>query len=156
MLLDTANGDYRLRVGSPCIDVGIQDTMIVYNNGQDTLFIPPLDYLGSAPDMGAYEFDPSTGLIEKANIQLKYSLKQNYPNPFNPLTKIKYSLPKAEKVKIEVFNTLGQKIETLLNKRIPAGNYEIEFNAQNLPSGVYMYRIKAGEFHDVKKMMLLR
>jgi hypothetical protein len=90
-------------------------------------------------------------------------MTQNYPNPFNPSTKIKYALPKADKVKIEVYSTLGHKIATLLNKHIPAGNHEVEFNAQNLPSGVYFYRIRVGDparrtgkFHDVKKMILLK
>jgi photosystem II stability/assembly factor-like uncharacterized protein len=85
----------------------------------------------------------------------KFSLSKNYPNPFNPSTKIKFTLPKAEKVKIELFNTLGQKVETLLNKAMKAGHHEVEFNAQNLSSGIY-YRIEAGEFQDVKKMILLR
>ena len=81
---------------------------------------------------------------------------QNYPNPFNPSTKIKYDLPKAGKVKIEIFNILCQKIVTLLNKFIPAGTHEVEFTAKDLPSGVYMYRIEAGEFQEVKKMILLK
>ena len=81
---------------------------------------------------------------------------QNYPNPFNPLTTIKYTLSKPVNVKIEVFNLLGQKIKTILNKQKSTGLHEIEITAQDLPSGVYLYRIEAGEFHDVKKMILLR
>ena len=65
-------------------------------------------------------------------------------------------LPKPEKVKIEVFNLLGQKIETLINKPMPAGSHEVEFTAKNLPSGVYLYRIEAGEYQQVKKMVLLK
>ena len=95
--------------------------------------------------------------IKNSNIKpLIYDLAQNYPNPFNPSTKIKYSIPKAENVKIEIYNTLGQKIETLLNKQMSAGHHEVEFNAQALPSSVYLYRIKAGEFQKVKKMVLLK
>jgi hypothetical protein len=86
----------------------------------------------------------------------KYELIQNYPNPFNPSTKIKFALPKAEQVKIEVYNIIGQKIETLLNKSMPAGYHEVEFNGQNLSSGVYLYWIEAGEWQDVKKMVLIR
>jgi hypothetical protein len=85
-----------------------------------------------------------------------FHLDQNYPNPFNPETRIKFALPKPEKVKIEVYNIIGQKIETLLNKSLPAGYHEVEFNGQNLSSGIYLYRIDAGEFHDVKKMVLLK
>jgi hypothetical protein len=64
MFVDTANGDYRLQSGSPCIDAGIQDTMIVYNNGQDTLIAPPMNFVGAAPDMGAYEYGTSFSKIE--------------------------------------------------------------------------------------------
>jgi photosystem II stability/assembly factor-like uncharacterized protein len=87
---------------------------------------------------------------------VNYSLSQNYPNPFNPSTTIKYNLPKPELVKIEVYNIAGQIIQTLLNKNMSAGSHEIEFNAQNLSSGIYYYRIEAGEFQDVKKMILLK
>jgi len=83
MFVDTANGDYRLQTGSPCIDTGIQDTMIVYNNGQDTLIVPPMSYLGNAPDMGAYEFDPAVNIRETYATLKQYELFQNYPNPFN-------------------------------------------------------------------------
>jgi len=86
----------------------------------------------------------------------KFILFQNYPNPFNPSTRIKYELSKSEKVKIEVFNMLGQKIETLTTKSMSAGLHEIEFTSKDLPSGVYMYRIQAGEFQEVKKMILLQ
>jgi polyhydroxybutyrate depolymerase len=85
-----------------------------------------------------------------------FSLLQNYPNPFNPSTTIKYTLSKTEKVKIDVFNLLGQKITTLLNKQMPSGTHEVEFTAKDLPSGVYLYKIKAGKYQEVKKMVLLR
>ena len=85
-----------------------------------------------------------------------YMLNQNYPNPFNPLTHIGFSIPKPENVRIEVINVLGQTIKTLLNKPVPAGTHILPFNAANLPSGVYFYKIEAGEFHDVKKMILLK
>jgi hypothetical protein len=85
-----------------------------------------------------------------------FSLFQNYPNPFNPSTKIRFMLPTAESVKIELFTTLGQRIAILLNKPMNAGMHEIEFNAMNLTSGIYYYSIQAGEFQDVKKMVLIR
>jgi hypothetical protein len=98
---------------------------------------------------------------EKINLKdyitpITYNLSQNYPNPFNPVTKIKFSIPNDDIVTIEIFNTLGQKIKTLLNKKIQSGFHEVEFNARDLASGVYYYRIEAGEFQDVKKMILLR
>jgi hypothetical protein len=90
-----------------------------------------------------------------------YVLYQNYPNPFNPSTKIKYTIPKSVKVKIEIFNLLGEKLSSLLNRKMPAGSHEVKFTARDLPSGIYLYRIivdspgEAGLYSEVKKMILL-
>jgi type IX secretion system substrate protein len=89
-------------------------------------------------------------------IPVRYELNQNYPNPFNPSTKIKYNIKKTGNVKIEIYNILGQKIETLLNRQMTTGSHEIEFIAKDLTSGIYFYRINAGGFNAVKKMVLLR
>jgi hypothetical protein len=86
----------------------------------------------------------------------KYFLNQNYPNPFNPVTKIKYGLPKSGKVKIEIYNIIGQKVAKLLNEFKPAGYHEISFDGSNLPSGVYFYRIQTKGFNSVKKMILIK
>jgi hypothetical protein len=102
-------------------------------------------------------YDTLTGISNRHNIVLNdFILYQNYPNPFNPSTTIKFALPKPETVTIKVYNIIGQKIETLLNKPMPAGHHEVEFNAGNLSSGVYLYRIEAGEWQDVKKMVLIK
>jgi len=92
-----------------------------------------------------------------------FVLSQNYPNPFNPLTKIRFDLPKPVTVKIKVYNIIGQKIKTLLDKPMPAGYHEVEFNGQNLSSGIYLYRIeildpatRTGVWQDVKKMILIK
>ncbi len=85
----------------------------------------------------------------------EFKLYQNYPNPFNPTTLINYSLPKAGKVKLFVYNLLGQKLVELVNSEKPAGPHTINFDASNLSSGVYFYSIRADQFTDVKKMMLL-
>jgi len=89
-------------------------------------------------------------------VPYKYELSQNYPNPFNPTTVISWQLAVGSNVELSVYNLLGQKIQTLFNKPIPAGYHEVEFNAQNLSSGVYLYRIEAGEWQDVKKMLLVK
>jgi len=86
----------------------------------------------------------------------KYSLSQNYPNPFNPSTVINYSLPKRSLVELKIFNILGQEAATLVNKFQPAGEYKVNFNASGLSNGIYFYRIRAGEFEDSRKMILLR
>jgi N-acetylneuraminic acid mutarotase len=108
-----------------------------------------------------FEYNPQNDplvAIEKwdTNLPGAFSLHQNYPNPFNPSTNIKFTLPKSEKVKIEIFNLLGEKIEALLNEQMPAGSHEVEFKAINLPSGVYLYRIKAGEYSETKKMIHMK
>ncbi len=90
------------------------------------------------------------------NIPTEYKLEQNYPNPFNPTTTIRYSIPKAGSVTLKIYNLIGEEIATLVNEEKAAGNYEIEFDATQLPSGVYFYQIKAGDFSQTKKMLLLK
>ncbi len=85
-----------------------------------------------------------------------YSLKQNYPNPFNPSTKISFSLPKAGDVKLIVFDILGREVATLVNGYTGAGNHTVDFNASNLSSGVYLYKIQAGDFTETRKMILMK
>ncbi len=86
----------------------------------------------------------------------KFELEQNYPNPFNPATTIKYSISQNVPVKITVFNTAGQKVATLIDKKQQAGNYTLTFNGSNLASGVYFYKIKAGDFVRTRKMLLIK
>lgn len=85
-----------------------------------------------------------------------FDLYQNYPNPFNPNTVIDYSLPSASNVKLVVYNTLGQTLKILESGYKPAGNYSINFNAADLPSGIYFYKLEVGRYTQIKKMMLLK
>jgi hypothetical protein len=91
-----------------------------------------------------------------ASVPDKFELYQNYPNPFNPTTTIKYQLPTASRVKLKVYNLLGEDITTLVDKMQDVGLKSVEFNANKLPSGIYIYRLTAGSFTDVKKMMILK
>ncbi len=103
---------------------------------------------------GSYEYSK----IVEINFGLptKFSIDQNYPNPFNPSTIISYALPEASNVKLIVYNSLGQEVSTLINSTQDAGVHNINFNASNLTSGLYFYRIEAGNFTQVKKMILLK
>jgi hypothetical protein len=91
-----------------------------------------------------------------------YSLDQNYPNPFNPSTTINYSIPERSNVKLYIYNTLGQKISDIVNETKDAGSYEHSFNASQLSSGIYFYRIEATSvsnsktFVETKKMVLMK
>jgi hypothetical protein len=94
----------------------------------------------------------------------RYIFSQNYPNPFNPVTKIKYSIPSVTlrqaqsdiRVTLKVYDILGREIAVLVNEEKPAGEYEVEFNAANLPSGIYFYQLKAGQYLETRKMVLLK
>ena len=90
------------------------------------------------------------------SIPAKFSLSQNYPNPFNPTTTIKYQIPEMSFVTLKVYDVLGKEVTTLVNKYHPAGNFEIEFNATSLPSGVYFYSFQAERYAMTKKMLLLK
>jgi hypothetical protein len=85
-----------------------------------------------------------------------YLLEQCYPNPFKPTTTIKYSIPEMSKVILKLYNLLGEEVATLVNEEKVAGYYTVEFNASSLSSGVYFYRIQAGDFVQIKKMMLMK
>ena len=85
-----------------------------------------------------------------------FTLFQNYPNPFNPSTTIEYSIPKQAHVTLKVFDLLGREVKTLINEEIPAGNYKVDFNGSNIPSGIYFYSIEAGRYSATKKLLLLK
>jgi hypothetical protein len=93
--------------------------------------------------------------VQPSPLPRVFSLQQNYPNPFNPSTTISYSLPKAALVSLRIFNTLGEEVAVLVDERKEAGYHEVTWNA-NVPSGIYFYRLRAGEYVETKKMVLLK
>ena len=116
-----------------------------------------------SPDTGYYQAVYNPTSVEDRDIyNNSYSLFQNYPNPFNPNTKIMYSIPllggdeRGGSVILKVYDILGNEVATLVNEEKPTGNYDVDFTAKNLPSGVYFYQLKAGNFMETKKMILLR
>jgi len=106
-------------------------------------------------DYFLFTAEPTTAIRDNVLVH-SYRLSQNYPNPFNPVTTISYQLPEVSKVELTIYNILGQKVRTLVNKKQAAGSYSLQFNASDLASGLYVYRIKAGSFVSCKKMLLIK
>ena len=97
----------------------------------------------------------ATGIAHEG-VPQAFGVKQNYPNPFNPSTTIRYELPKPAIVSLKIYSTLGQLLATLEDAKKEAGYYQVQWNASNVPSGIYFYRLQAGEYTEAKKMILLR
>lgn len=121
-----------------------------------------LNYAGSSNDssaisseywLNATDVNPNN---DKSGVPSNYRLLQNYPNPFNPSTNIKYDLPKEGLVTLRVYDILGKEVKTLVNEFERAGTYKITFNASDLPSGIYFYRLSSKNFNQVKKFILLK
>jgi len=111
-----------------------------------------------APDTGYFVavYDTVTDVRDNYKTISDFELHQNYPNPFNPSTSVQYAISSRQFVTIKVYDILGKEVATLVNEVKPAGEYKVEFNAVNLPSGIYFYRIQAGSYINTKKMILLR
>jgi len=102
------------------------------------------------------EYGDPVSVRDLKMLPMKYTLFQNYPNPFNPATRIKFTIPVSGLVRLKVYTMLGSEITDLVNEELPAGSYEVEFKAPNLPSGVYFFRLQSGNFVDTKKLLLIR
>lgn len=136
--------------------------MIMFMSG----FMDPSQNQNGA-ELGLFAALPSGTVIEFPKILVgldgqdkqvvrDFELSQNYPNPFNPSTTISFALPHAEQVTLEVFNITGQLVATLVNGQMSAGVHQVQFDAVNLPSGIYFYRLNAGTFQAMKRMVLIR
>ncbi len=104
----------------------------------------------------AYQQSTITDVENEETIPTVFKLEQNYPNPFNPSTLIKFAVPEKSNVLIKVYDILGSEVATLVNEEMDAGWYENNFNAAGLSSGVYLFRMEAGNFISTKKMIYLR
>ncbi len=109
-------------------------------------------------DTISYNLTASAGpsAVGRSNQPVKYDLLQNYPNPFNPATTISYAIPHRSDVSLKVYNITGQEIAVLVNGVKDAGEYSVSFNAESLSSGIYFYKITAGQFTSVRKMILIK
>jgi len=163
---DPDKGDFHLTQFSPCVGRGI-DTVDI--NGV-RFVAPATDCEGNKRpsifaadqkvDIGAYESPYSFNLADlkyqNLNMLTTFSLSQNYPNPFNPVTIINYQLPTTNEIELSIYNLLGQKVITLVNEKQSAGSYNIKWDASRFAAGVYYYQLTAGDFQEVKKMVLLK
>lgn len=123
-------------------------TAYVVTRRNDQMIALPVTLTGNST-ITSIENGPST-------LPLSYRLSQNYPNPFNPSTNIEYSIPSEEFVTLKIYDILGRLVKTLVNGVKPAGNHRIIFNSSNFSNGVYFYKLNAGNFSSVKKMILLK
>jgi hypothetical protein len=108
------------------------------------------------PSVGGVAASLAKGGEGETGLPVQYSLNQNYPNPFNPSTTISFALPQASHVTVSVYNVAGQLVRTLVNDNLEAGEHQVTFDAGAIASGVYFYRISAGDFTDTRKMVLLK
>ena len=105
---------------------------------------------------GTVHYTEAVSVEVPGEIPVAYGLEQNYPNPFNPSTTIRYELPKASHVTLKIFNAIGQEVSTLVDEAQEAGHRSVQWNAGSVASGVYFYRLQAGNFVSMKKLLLLR
>ena len=142
MFADTGSGDYHLTAGSPCIDAGDPNLA----NDPD----------GTVADIGAYYFSQLEANPREQILPKEFVLEQNYPNPFNPTTEIRFELAKTGRVTLKVYNIMGQEVASLTDGILAAGMHEIVFDAKDLASGIYVYRLEARNFSESKKMVVMK
>jgi predicted outer membrane repeat protein len=142
IFVDDINGDLHLWPGSPCIDAGDPNS--------------PLDPDGTTSDMGAFYFDQRTGIDLEPQIPLHFKLAQNYPNPFNASTMISYELPYQARVTLDIYDILGRKITALEDGLQAAGYHQLLWQPGDIASGMYFYKLQAGNFNVTKKMLLIK
>jgi len=149
-------------------DDGEEYSTLVFIDGNGTsTSSASYDYLDKPKNSGTYyykllqvDFDGKTKEYGPVEVNYEgvttFALSQNYPNPFNPSTVINFSIPEQSRVNLTVYDILGNEITTLVNEVLERGNHQVSFDANNLSSGMYIYKISAGEYHDMKKMMLVK
>ena len=128
------------------ISIILSDLLMPHINGEEVLQIAADNF----PDIPVVII---TGVNDKTNQPSRFSLEQNYPNPFNPSTTINYTVAKSSFVTLKVYDVLGSELGTLINEQKPAGSYQFNFKADGLSSGVYFYKLTAGSFTEIKKMI---
>jgi len=141
----------------------VVDVIDLTSSNPFTLTAPgPGSYVVNAGHKSPLLWDSASVNIVMTNVghsslnPIEFKLYNNYPNPFNPTTVIRYSISEASFISMKVYNELGKEVKSLVNETKSAGTYEVEFNASNLSSGVYYYKLQAGSFTETKKMILAK
>jgi hypothetical protein len=142
LFADAENDDFRLDPSSPAVNAGMEIAAIETGPNPHIGCLMP----GLTP----------VGVNDESGVVKEFALSQNYPNPFNPATTINFQLPRDADVSLVVYDVLGAEVATLVDRNMKAGRHNVTFNASNLSSGIYFYRIEAGDFASVKKMTLLK
>jgi len=137
------------------------NVMIVNSSFEAFRIYSPPDGANSFNTNSPYSVDVDNGTVTSVDeisstVPSEYSLEQNYPNPFNPSTNINFSISTSEFVTMKIYNALGQEVSTVVSEFLNAGSYKVNFNAENLATGMYIYKITAGSFTSTKKMLLLK
>jgi parallel beta-helix repeat protein len=145
-------GNFHLLENSQASNTGTNLVSDIVLNDLDNLSRPQ----GTGYDIGAYEFTNPAGIKNDDELPSGFALYQNYPNPFNPVTSIQFVISNRQFVSLNVYDILGNKVAALVNEAKPAGLYQVEFEASNLSSGIYFYRLETEEFISTKKMILLQ
>ncbi len=141
--------------GTPLTSLGVHEH---WNNATDKQYSVELGMSGGIDFIKLTKDNITTvdGYTDNAIHETDFVLSQNYPNPFNPSTTIKFTLPKSEFVELKVYNILGKEVATLVSNKLNQGNHTYTFDGKNLASGIYYYQLVAGDYREVKKMILLR
>jgi hypothetical protein len=138
------------------------DTIVsVFNNAQVQNFNISVNGMPTS-----ISFDPGNWILKNVNSVVtglenemnpnSFSLEQNYPNPFNPSTTIKFNLGKAGFTTLKLYNVIGKEVANIVNDQLEAGAHEVTFNANDLPTGTYFYKLTSGNYTETRKMMLLK
>jgi predicted outer membrane repeat protein len=159
LLVDADNGDFHLLGGSLCIDAG---TALFVWEGDTLVNLGADDYIGSAPDMGAFEYYEVTSITDHISLTPSgFSLHQNYPNPFNSTTTLRYNLPQKSHVTIVIYDMLGRRVRSIVSRVEEAGYKSVTWDAKDdlgkpVSSGVYLYQIRVGDLTKTCRMVLLK
>ncbi len=149
------NGDYTLQPNSPCIDVG---TSFFVFEGDTLVNMSEDEYIGFAPDMGAFEYESIMSITEETvNLPNSFHLFECYPNPFNPSTTISFQLPQQETFDLSVYNIKGELVEVLFNKKLNTGYHQFDWKPNsNIPSGSYFVKLSSSNYDEVSKIVYLK